>query len=168
MEHSFFKGIQWDVVYQRQHAGPWVPEPVNYGRKSGGYASAAAKASTTAPSPTEPEGPAPALVLDSDSKVTNDHPVVGSSVKKTDPVAPVDRQDSDERDSLAGRPSELVHLRDSIVAFSKGHQENRIADWSFFDETILASAARLHLQQEREKINLRAQTDNKSTESTDS
>lgn len=50
--------------------------------------------------------------------------------------------DSDsDRDTFSERPSELIHLRESIIASSKINQANRIADWSFFDENILVSAS---------------------------
>ena len=42
--------------------------------------------------------------------------------------------------TMDDRPSELLQLRDSIIAFSKGYQPNRIPEWSFFDEKILLAA----------------------------
>jgi hypothetical protein len=150
MAHSFFHDINWETVLQRNRDGPWVPEPIIFGRKHRSESQTAkAPIISTATEPgsttniSHGEAQVAANVAENPGANLTASTKPGLRPKSVDlnKAPSSDNNGDSERDSLAGRPTEMMQLRDSIIAFSKGQQANRIQDWSFFDESILISAS---------------------------
>lgn len=145
MSHSFFHDINWDTILQRKRDGPWVPEPIAFGRKPSPQVAKAAVVTLEQQQTLNDDDQAPIAVTenavaDSTASHKSARPKSVDLTKSEAPTA--DCKDvEDDRNSFAGRPTEMMQLRDSIIAFSKTQQANRIQDWSFFDESILVSAS---------------------------
>jgi len=168
MEHSFFHNVEWDAIYERRFDGPWKPEPISFRKKR--PSNKVTKESTVdinIQNSVNTVSTKKDDIVDNNDIVVRDitdetnisHnenestlPITISSTAKAILETPqklnnnynysIAQDMSNENDGeLDERPSELLQLRDSIIAFSKSHQVNRIPDWSFFDENILMDAS---------------------------
>lgn len=162
MGHAFFNRISWSDVFERQIDGPWIPEPVTFTKKNQEVAEAIEseeyKQQEKSPLSKRNSKPASNKFKGSKSPPASpvDHKFINysnnltlalredevASPNKSKAVATPSPQIPDQTNIESNNRNEVM-LKESIIAFSKSPQVNRIPDWSFFDEGILTTANRM-------------------------
>lgn len=160
MDSPFFDGIEWDGIYERRQDGPYIPELPAFlsNRKASlirmATTSLATRDSVVAEaaaaldgegagvdgavmSPTKPAGnllvfsPPPFARVNDDSK----EPAITPAVYEDGKGGDENKEDGSEEDEDSEEEVEM-QMRDSVFIFSQG--QNRLPDWSYIDEAVLA------------------------------
>lgn len=124
MLSSFFNGIQWDAIYERQTDGPYIPETVNFSSK---------KSSNN--------------MKNSSNDVTkivkpNFKNQIGGDHQKHNNNNTRDKNKSIESDDNDDSGSELHGMRDSVFIQPHDGGGNNLLDWSFIDEKVLVASVK--------------------------
>lgn len=145
MDSPFFDGIEWDGIYERRQDGPYVPELPAFlqGRKS-----SVTKLSVASPCKDTVISTAGEGLEAADSKPVGNLLVftpppyhrVNEETKEPaiTPATYINEGKEDEESSDEESDDEAVipGLRDSVFITSQG--QNRLPDWSYIDEAVLA------------------------------
>lgn len=145
MDSPFFDGIEWDGIYERRQDGPYVPEVPAFlqGRKS-----SITKMSVASPCKDTVVGSAGEGLEAAESKpvgnllVFTPPPYHRVNEETKEPaITPATyinegKEDEESSDEESDEEAVIPGLRDSVFITSQG--QNRLPDWSYIDEAVLA------------------------------